>query len=430
MSSFSPINQIKNNVCSLFKDESLITCSQVIQHPATVPSIALSALALTGLALYGLKKCCDSKKFKATEIAKKNIEIAKQKELELSIQKNIENAKKIAQELIQFNKEKLFKACEQVKQLESTNENTLNNLFIHDFSIPLKFPEGAAELGYAPNQPKSSNQKDVKPAFDSKTKEKVSEVRAQIKSALESQGAIPLPNLLLSGVAGIGKTMLIADLCKTTGAGFIKIPAGTLDEIEALNKIIAVAETSEVPVYIILDDGDCLFDKSAIQQEVIVEEGIPLEWENEADRINSNDLIAKRRSALIQAIICLAEKSDRKISFALTTNRPGVVVDQFKKASIAIDIQSPKKPERIKILEQSLIRVFREKKNVLGYFSSDRMSKLGDKTEGFTGRNLVKMTEVLYSSVKDDPTLISDEHIDKAIKTTEPSVEALRNKKL
>jgi AAA+ superfamily predicted ATPase len=410
------------NLCSKFYP--IESCSKIVQHSAFLPAIA--AISSTSL-LFTAYKYNTWKKAVA-------FQTAQEKELKLAKQRELEIAQKKAQEILQ-KKEKLIQNCEKLKTIEANNKKILDSLFVSDWSIPLAFPDGAAELGYAPENTDSKIAIQVEPAFDAETSERVSEIRQQIKTSIESKGKISPPNLLLSGVAGVGKTMLIANVCKHTGTGFIKVPTGTIEsnisignEIETLKKIVAVAETSSVPVYIMLDDGESLFDQSAIFEEnESPEKNIQLPWEIEADRFNSNDIISKRRNALIKTMIDLAKKPDRKISFALTTNRPDVVSCEFKETAISIDIQSPKKQERITILIQSLIRIFGKNSNILGYFSKERMSQLGDKTEGFTGRNLVKMVEVLSSSIAENPQSISDAKIDKAIEVIKPSVEALRH---
>lgn len=411
------------DVCSkLYQQEN---CAK-ISEKATAFTPAVAAISGLGLFFAAYKYNNWRKKVAAQTMQENELKLAKQREIEVAQQK--------AQEILR-KKEKLIQNCQELKMVEANSKSTLDSLFVSDWSIPISFPEGAAELGYGPEYFETETATHIEPAFNSGTKEKISEIREEIKNSIESKGSLPLPNLLLYGVAGVGKTMLIANLCKTTGAGFIKIPTGTLEsrisignEIETLNKIVAVAKTSKVPVYIMLDDGESLFDQSAIIQEnASAEEEILLPWEEEADRFNSNDVIRKRRSALIQTIINLAKQPDRKISFALTTNRPDVVSNEFKETAISIDIQSPKKQERITILAQSLSSIFGKNSNVLGYFSKERMSRLGDKTEGFTGRNLVKMVEVLSSAIATNPESISDVQIDKAIEVIKPSVETLRH---
>lgn len=326
----------------------------------------------------------------------------------------------------------LKEACEAVERVKHFNQTTLSSFGIHFWHIPLHWPEGAKTLGFDIED--SSSRQDAAPVFNDEKNSEVDNIKTHIQTSLESHGNAPLPNLLLSGVPGVGKTMLIANLCKTSGIGYIKIPTGLLESLltqnkslETLEAILKVAESSNAPVYIVLDDGEALFDKSAVGFRVKKEdETIELPWFDAADKVNSNDVIGKRRRQLVQAILDHAKKADRKASFALTTNRPNVVDDDFKEASIALQVPPPGKPERLKILVQGLPKVFGDEHQVLGYFSTERLQALSDKTEGFTGRNLIKMLETLYSLVNHDPNSISDHIIDNAVKQTIPSVELFR----
>lgn len=395
--------------------------------------IATITVTVSVLAICLFSRCFSNSRTNNTKI--KALEIAKQKEIELAQQEEIEKAKKIAEEAL-LKQKLLQEKCEEIKAIDDSNKEILNGLHIRDYYIPLDYPKEAETLGFSTKASPIATEL-LKPAFDAATEEKIVKIRNKIALAIESKGTLPLPHLFFSGVAGVGKSMLIAHLCKANGTGYIKIPTGILEskilngeELKTLQAIVEVAKTSKTPVYIMLDDGEGLLSHSALSVKISnSDREVDIPWEQEEDRINSNDVNNQRRKGLIQEIINLAKEPNRKISFAFTTNRPSDVADIFKDIASTVEILPPGKTERMKILIQGLSGKFGKDSEIIKYFSKERLSNLGDKTEGFTGRNLIMMADVLFSSTINDPTSISDEHIDKAIETIENSVESLRKKK-
>ncbi|MBA3816478.1 MAG: hypothetical protein H0X29_08160, partial [Parachlamydiaceae bacterium] len=135
MSSINPLNS--NGFCSKFFSEQISsTCSNAISHPAALPVAIVATLTLIGshIAYCGLRSHNNNKKIKA-------IEVAKQKEIELALRKQIESTNKKAEEIL-LKKELLIKTCEQIKDIENTNKETLDGLFISDWFIPVEYPEG------------------------------------------------------------------------------------------------------------------------------------------------------------------------------------------------------------------------------------------------------------------------------------------------
>lgn len=414
-------------ICSFFKDKcGYDVCNSELAKPTVVAGAVVGA-AFSAFVGYRCFQWRNTKKNMTSQVlseARRNQEAAALQMRELEQKRAQEKA--------------LRATCSAVEKTKFDNQDTLNGLGITTYRIPLAWPEGAEKLGYD-TKPAAGplTNTTLAPVFNKAKQVEIEEILSQVASSLKSGGATPLPNLVVAGVAGVGKTMLISHLCATSGVGYIKIPTGLLESQltqgtseQTLNAILRVAETSSVPVYIVIDDGEGLFDKTVLNFKPKVKDtSIDLPWSNEGDNINSTEVLAQRRSQLVQATLEYASKIDRKASFALTTNRAQVVGNQIKDVAISLEILPPGKDERTRILIQGLQRVFRADNPILGYFSIERLTALSTKLDGFTGRNIIKMLETLYSLVNNDPTSINDAMIDKAIGLTIPSVELLRDGK-
>ena len=264
-----------------------------------------------------------------------------------------------------------------------------------------------------------------KPVFDNKTKKEVDIVAKMIEKAVHHQS--PLPNLILKGPAGVGKTMLGEDLCRQTGIGFIRIPSGAMEKhiktgnhITAFRDVIKIAEECPAPTYIIMDDGEELIAQRPETQKTNTADNLATPWMVEQERLSQT--IAQRRTALVNAILEESGKSYRKIGFCITTNRPDVIDSAFGTRSRIIAIEGPNTEERKQIIITHLPTVFKFDNDMLSFFNKGRLEDMANKTEGFTGRNIVKMLEDIYACVQLENGNITQDIVDASIIAMKASV--------
>lgn len=270
-----------------------------------------------------------------------------------------------------------------------------------------------------------------KPIFNTKTVKEIAAVREMILKARENDGRSPIPNLIFVGKAGVGKTMVAENLCRDSGIGYIRIPSGAMENhlktathITALHEVFAVAESSATPVYIIMDDGEELVAQRPDEVKVEENDTTKAYWLKEREK--TGQTILQRRIALVNATLEASGKDVRKIAFAITTNRPEVIDRAFITRARVIAIDPPTMDERKNIIITHLPTIFNGDPNYLSFFNKGRLEDMALKTEGFTGRNLVKMLEAIFACVQLENGDITQEIIDGCIVDQAKSVEALQ----
>ena len=295
-------------------------------------------------------------------------------------------------------------------------KDVLDKLLITEYHLPAK--KGEKSNWTATNKPQ--------PIFNDETKKEIQKVAEMIKKAIDSQA--PLPNLILKGPAGVGKTMLGEDLCHRTGIGFIRIPSGAMEKhiktgnhIHAFRDVVKVAEECPVPTYIIMDDGEELIAQRPDAKKAEAKSDVKASWLVEQERLS--DTITQRRTALVNAILEESGKSYRKFGFCITTNRFDVIDSAFGTRARIIHIDAPSIEERKHIIITHLPTIFKFDNDILSFFHKGRLEDMAVKTEGFTGRNIVKMLEDIYACVQLDEGNITQDTIDSSILAMKASVE-------
>ncbi|HEV8051620.1 MAG TPA: AAA family ATPase [Parachlamydiaceae bacterium] len=282
--------------------------------------------------------------------------------------------------------------------------------------------------GLSTNSNIDTNERDPKPIFNKKINEDIAVIKQRMERSRDNNGKSPLPNLLIKGEPGVGKTMLLKNLCIESGTGFIRVPSGAMEShlktgshITTLHSIFEVAEQCSKPVHIIMDDGEQLLTQRPEINAVASRETIKAEWI--VDKEKMSETIAQRRIALVNAILEEAGKDQRKISFALTTNRPKVIDKAFLTRAHTIKISPPMENERRHIIITHLSSIFNNDLNILSFFNTRILDDMAKKTEGFTGRNIVIMLNDLQACVQLEEGNIRDELIDASIVAMQASIE-------
>lgn len=270
-----------------------------------------------------------------------------------------------------------------------------------------------------------------KPIFNARIESEIAKLKSLIKKALhgEENKKPSLPNIIVCGRAGVGKTMLLEDLCRRSEVGFIRMPSGAMEShlktgthIVAFHEVLKIAEQSNVDTYIIMDDGEeLLATRPAIQQANVQAETTKAPWLVEQERMS--ETIAKRRIALVNAILEESGKEYRRVAFGVTSNREFVVDPAFKTRARILTIDPPGFQERKNIIITHLPIVFQNDKIYLCFFDKGRLEKMALSTEGFTGRNIVKMLEDIHACVQLQNGDITQDIIDASIVAMKKSVE-------
>lgn len=274
----------------------------------------------------------------------------------------------------------------------------------------------------------------VEPQFDDATQKAIDGLAEQIRSALESGGRIPLPNIILEGKPGVGKTILVEYLARTVGAGFIRIPSGALEShltagthITALQKVLELAKSCPKPVIVIMDDGEELVKQRPkgdrdnpenASAQATKKSSVTLAWERKEE--NAANAMAQGRVALVNAILEESGKDRRNVAFAITTNRSTVIDSAFRTRARTLEIAPPKEDERARILAEHLPRIFND--DQLTYFGRNRVEMMANLTKDFTGRNLVKLLEQIAATAKISKGRINESMILASIDSTRVAI--------
>lgn len=299
----------------------------------------------------------------------------------------------------------------------------LDKLLITEYHLP-----AMANL-----QSKKIEKDEPQPIFSQKTAKEIHVVKEMIQKAIGNSA--PPPNVILKGPAGTGKTMLGEFLCRTAGIGFIRIPSGAMEKhiktgnhINAFREVIQLANESPVPTYIIMDDGEELIAQRPDLTKGKHSSNVKASWIVEHERLS--DTITQRRVALVNAILEESGRANRKFGFCITTNRPDVIDSAFGTRAKIISIDPPTMEERKQIIITHLPTVFKFDEDMLSFFNKGRLEEMAIKTEGFTGRNIVKMLEDIYACVQLEEGNITQDIVDSSILAVRASVERAKGPSL
>ena len=268
-----------------------------------------------------------------------------------------------------------------------------------------------------------------RPIFNEKTQEDLAVIKQRIEKSRDNNGLTVLPNLIFQGPPGVGKTMSLQDLFLKSGIGFIRVPSGTMEghikidgHIQALHKILEISEQCEKPVFIIMDDGEQLVAQRPSQTkktDVDNKNVIKASWISDKEKMS--DILVQRRINLVNAILEESGKDQRRVAFAVTTNRTQAIDAAFRTRAHTITIAPPAEQERKHIIAQHLPSIFKDDSTIT-FFDPRVLSYMAKKTEGFTGRNLVKLLEDIHANVQLDHGDITEDTIDAAIVGAQESV--------
>jgi SpoVK/Ycf46/Vps4 family AAA+-type ATPase len=304
----------------------------------------------------------------------------------------------------------------------------LNRLLITEYHLPRN--QNEKRVFTSENRPQ--------PMFDDKTKKEIAIVATMIQKAVERKA--PLPNVILKGLPGVGKTMLGEALCDLTGIGFIRIPSGIWEKhlkngnhINAHREVMQIVDESPVNTYLLYDDGEELFARrdtgEKVASKVDPKDVAAAPWLAEHEKMT--DIMNQRRTALVNAHLEDSGRAIRNGGFIVTTNRPDRIEPAFSSRCRVIHIGTPGKAEIKQIIMTHLPSVHRGDQNMLSFYTqgvledmSDKMAPVPSKgVPGFRGRDVVKTLEDVDSCVRLEGNIMSRDIIDAAIHARRQSIE-------
>lgn len=313
---------------------------------------------------------------------------------------------------------------------QNRTKEVMDKLLISEYHLPIENEQ--TQLATDPTKPQ--------PIFDKATTKEIDILAKMIQKAIENQA--PLPNIILEGPAGVGKTMLGEYLAYQTGIGFIRVPSGAMEKhiktgnhITAFRDVVKVAESYPKPTMIIMDDGEELVAQRPEAQKAEGKDGVTkAHWLVDQERLSQT--ITQRRTALVNAILEESGKAysgtgkgPRKIGLIITTNRSKEIDSAFKTRCKILAIKTPNFEERKQIIITHLPTAFKFDKDMLGFFHKGRLEEMAAKMENFTGRNIVKSLEDMYACVQLENGNITQDIVDASILAMKASVERSAPKK-
>lgn len=335
------------------------------------------AIAVLGIvAGFGVlyKRHQNAKIVKEKEAAALAREVA-EKEKQDSLQKEIDAARVKAAE----------EAQNEILAKHQMNEKVLTDLGIKKWSIPFQGIESISQELKESHQLKLNAKK---PTFNNETRQMLEIAKSMITQSMDTKGKIALPNLLIQGESGVGKSMLIKELVQMAseqGAGYIVIPSKMFEDhlilgthVMAFQQLLTIAKTSKSPVYFILENCEHLFKQRPKDQLNVVE---------------------ARRIELVNSFLDLTGEDKRKVSILMSTKNPNVIDEAFNTRVTPIVLQRPGADERRKIIGESFAQIGSKDAKFNQFFNLARIEQMANRTEGFTGEDLNTLIKTICDCI-------------------------------
>lgn len=261
----------------------------------------------------------------------------------------------------------------------------------------------------------SENEKAPQPAFNAEITRRIKEITSTTTNIKNNKGYFQ--NVLLWGPGGTGKTMISEMIAINSEMNYVMMSGAQLgqfirrgEHVSELNRLFARARNSELPTIIFIDECEALCKDrgSGLSQEHI---------------------------EILDTFLNLTGTPDKKVMIVMATNRiqdldPAVLSRMDHK----IFIGPPELEERSRIISMYAKQFFAEyPRELTNFFSPEKINELAIKIEGFTGRSIFKLINLV--AAKKAATVnnyLTQEIIDEAIndfKKQEEEAEQMRLEK-
>jgi len=277
----------------------------------------------------------------------------------------------------------------------------------------------------------------LEPVLDPTTREIVEVEATKMAEAVKDSKGVP-PSLAFYGPAGTGKTTLMATLPVKVGYATIHIDPALLQKYMQLGKaeelLMDIKHESEQyaaktgrPVMLILEDCEQLFAKRKSEAELTQERKPLARWEE--NQLSAAQLFKQHQDAFVNALLReLGKEEGRRFSVGVTLNesRKWLVDDALATRFKYIHIPLPTEQHRKKILELHIPKYFNNDLSKMRFFDMGRLEQMALATEGFTGRNLVRVLEDIRSQMQLAEGDLNRAMVESAINKVAQSIEQLK----
>ncbi|NGX47107.1 MAG: ATP-dependent zinc metalloprotease FtsH 3 [Chlamydiae bacterium] len=220
-------------------------------------------------------------------------------------------------------------------------------------------------------------QKPVDAIFNQEISSRMDDFASALINASKNKGF--LPNLILHGPGGTGKTMIAKQIVKKSGMSYVAMSGGDLaqyikrgEHVSELNKLMESAKKQKTILFI--DEAESLTE--------------------DRDLMNTPE-----RLELINAFLNHTGEESKNLSIILATNRIARIDEAvMSRMDYKIEVTLPGYPERAEILSAYIAKRF-SKEEIETHFTEKTINRIAYDTEGFTGRALSKMIKAISNKI-------------------------------
>lgn len=229
----------------------------------------------------------------------------------------------------------------------------------------------------------NSDHSESKPIFSEKIQSRVDEITSSL-SNLKKHGGF-LPNVLLYGPGGTGKTMIAKYIARNSGTNYVMMSGGDLAQfirkgqhVTKLNELIEWINKQPEPTVLFIDECEAL-------------------CKNRSRVTRPEDL------ELVNTFLNHTGEASKKLMLIMATNDKDLDPAVLSRCDYKLAILPPEQPERVKIINK-YAQVFFTRKELKNFFSEEQVVEMAQKTQGLTGRALFKMLNAINNKKKSTRT--------------------------
>lgn len=216
------------------------------------------------------------------------------------------------------------------------------------------------------------------PIFNKELTEQVQGIINSTKNIKKNNGFFQ--NVILYGPGGTGKTMLAETIAEESGLNYVMMSGGELaqfikrkEHVGEFNKFWDSVEKSKSPTIVFIDEAESLCKHR---------------WLLDAEHLElSTAFLARTGTPSNQVMIILATNLADYIDEAI-----------LNRMTHEISIEAPGLPERIQILWKYIAQFFTSEEERKALFTNQVVESMAKKTDGFTGRSLFQLINLLYTN--------------------------------
>lgn len=301
------------------------------------------------------------------------------------------------QEAAAAERQRQLQSCERVQTIDARNKAIAATLGLTQVYLPLEWPSYAGALGFKGNE-KPVAKEQFKLRFEQDKQQELDFIANTIKVVLAGNSGLALPNLVIEGEKGTGKSRLVEHLMQETGVGYIIIPKTVFENhiingthIQAFHDIQKMAMSSSAPVYLVIEDSEELFSHRSL----------PTTEATGQQQSPESRIVEQRRVELVNAFLDVTGDDNRKVSILMTTRHPEKIDHAFNTRNKPIELKAPGSYVRRAIIADLVFRIFKGDATMARFFNLARIERMANETDNFTGSDL----EVMMKKISDIVTL-------------------------